>query len=57
MAELMRARHTKSLGVFLWVNRMNYGLAALAYTLQARVNHHRIYTEELARAGRAPSGL
>ena len=57
MAELMRRRHTKSLGVFLWVNRMNYGIVALAYTLQAHVSYHRIYNEELTRVGRGPASL
>ncbi len=55
MAELMRRRYTKSVAVFLWANRMNYGIAALAYTLHAEVNHHRIRVEELERVGRGPS--
>ena len=51
MSELIRRRYTRTKPIFTWLNRVFYGVRALAYLLQARVNLKRIDAEEAARAG------
>ena len=51
MGELVRRRYTRTMPIFTWLNRVFYGVRALAYLLQARVNLKRIDAEEAARAG------
>ena len=50
MSELVRRRYSRTMPIFVWLNRVFYGVRALAYLLQARVNLTRIDAQEAARA-------
>ncbi len=55
MGELIRRRYTRSMPIFVWMNRTFYGLRAICYSLRARVNLWRIDDEETKRAGIEPA--